>query len=531
MKKIIAIALASIVAVGFAGAQSPDEPEIRSASSAKVEFINYEGPHSAVDSAAAIRGIGVELAASLKAGTGSATAGNDARYAVIRAVDPSETGRFEADILVIGASAQVDHIRNLRLIISGYLETMHGYSRENARVLSVFITVYNAVHRCDTAYFGAKYKAVVLTYLSKENAGLSTRYDEWPGRSRIVIPLTSSGTAGEAKGPGVDTGTLSEKPVIDSMEKDNPDKGVEDRKGMVDIREGEIDDAKKAAEADRAAIAEEEKRIEAEKARLAGEKAALERDKAAAGTTGEEAAAGDPQSAELTKREAEIAAGEKEVAAGEKAVEEKKAAVTAAEAGTAAAEASVAAERADIAGDMKAAIAEEVAAKQEDARATILVVELVDPNAPYARLAMVNVDKGSFSKRSVVNTIRADSLMDAGGAYIAVAGKPVPGGAVRLVRLRKDSLEQEKESAVDVFPDTNLRMVGTELFAIVSEGGKYYLGSFDPATLTLNRRSSVEVSPFTWLGDSAKGFVVQKPDGGFAILGKADLKPVKEFAR
>ena len=78
-------------------------------------------------------------------------------------------GNKEADILFIGKDATVDHIKNLRRIISAYLSSAYGYSEKDADTLAVFITVYNAVYRGQYDVYNSKYKAVVVKNLSQDN--------------------------------------------------------------------------------------------------------------------------------------------------------------------------------------------------------------------------------------------------------------------------------------------------------------------------------------------------------------------------
>ncbi|HET7838428.1 MAG TPA: P83/100 family protein, partial [Rectinemataceae bacterium] len=168
--------------------------ELESAKNSKVVFVSYEGPPAKVESLAAIKGIGSALGAAAR--SGSLRAGAEARYAVIRVVDPTVKTGFDADIIVLGSDAQVDHIRNLRWIIAAYLSSAWGYSDADASLLATFVTVYNAVHRGDMGYIGSRYKPAVARELSPENAGLSTRYSDWPGKTRILIPLTEGATPG-----------------------------------------------------------------------------------------------------------------------------------------------------------------------------------------------------------------------------------------------------------------------------------------------------------------------------------------------
>ncbi len=257
----------------------PDRGEIESAKSSSVAFVNYEGPQSRIDSLAAIKGLGASLGIEMAAGGQVRSAGSAARYQVIRAIDPAVKVGLDADILILGPEAQVDHVRNLRWIIAGYLVSAWAYAQGDAYTLATFITVYNAVHRGDMKYFGSKYKAVVQKELSAETAGLALSYTEWPGKSRIVIPLSAGAAAGKLG--AVDTGVVSDKAVADSL-KGQPDKGVADRQALVDVKEREAAQAQADLDKKKADLAQAEKKLAEDRAKAEADRAALEAEKAAA---------------------------------------------------------------------------------------------------------------------------------------------------------------------------------------------------------------------------------------------------------
>ena len=260
MKRIIGFLFAAILLSISTFALEVDEPELRGTSTEQIEFINYTGPHKVIDSIAAIKAIGSTMGETIVPGQPS-TVGNRQKYFVVHAIDPSETSKLDADILFIGENATVDHIINLRRIISAYLSAAYKYSEKDADTLAVFITVYNAVYRGKYDVFSSKYKNVVMKNLSQNNCGLSTTYKEWPGRSEIVIPLfdVNGGLS------TVDTSVISDTTVVESMKEDE-DKNVDPRKDMVDLKEREAEEASdKAQEAQKKAVEEEKKLTETKK--------------------------------------------------------------------------------------------------------------------------------------------------------------------------------------------------------------------------------------------------------------------------
>ncbi len=263
------------------GALSPDQSELASAQNqaANIAFIDYVGPETRIQSAAQIRAIGSGLGSQMgRTGLASGRTGEDARYSVIRAVDSSVTQGFDADILILGPSIQVDKIRNLRTIIAGYLSAAWGYSTKDASTLAVYITVYNAVHRGDMDYFSAHYKAVVTKELSAENAGLSTRYNEWPGRTRILIPLSANAQSGKLG--AVETGTISDQQTTDNL-RTEPGKSVGERQDMTDLQQREVDERSGDLAAKNEDIDQRQAAVDQEKADIAAERAKLEEQKQA----------------------------------------------------------------------------------------------------------------------------------------------------------------------------------------------------------------------------------------------------------
>ena len=110
-RKFLASLIFAAGSVFFVSAQNVNERELRSAGDAStIVFENYEGPHSVIETAAAINSIGAGLGNQLKnAGTqSSGTFGANGKYTVIHAVDSSEQGKLDADIIIINPNATVE---------------------------------------------------------------------------------------------------------------------------------------------------------------------------------------------------------------------------------------------------------------------------------------------------------------------------------------------------------------------------------------------------------------------------------------
>ena len=535
-----------------------------------IEFINYTGPSATVSTAAEIRGIGSALSgAAVQTGTGGAvTAGSRSRYFLIHAVDPSTATGLDADILVIGADATVDHIDNIRRILSGYLSAAYGYTEKDAATLATFVTIYNAVYRGKIDIFKARYKPVVTGYLTAESVGLSVRYSDWPGKTQIVIPLSDPRLAGTIS--SINTTLLTDKAVVDKIREDGGD-GTQLRKDMVELKEDERDAAQKRAalaqeEAAAARAVEQQKKLEAEaagreaeKARKDAETAKKEADKAARDAeAAQQKAAASPEdvqaqneAAEKEKQAAEKAqtasgkqesAEQKSRAADSKAAEAQQAkeTVTRKEAEAAADQTladtkqkEAATERKEIATDVQKEVhrqeAEKKAAEQSALASSVpgYILRVVDGQSFVSELVLVNLNDGTEMKRSSLSLIRNRTIIDSGAGLIAIAGKKGGNAAVRLVLIDPNTLEMTAQGQDNIAESSMLIKSGNDYYAVIEQGsGSFVLGRFD-ANLAVKAKSSIAVQPYTAIQATDKGILVQDTSGKIVLLKASDLTQAK----
>ena len=300
MKRML-MYLCTLALTGAAFAIEVDQNELRQAENTPIEFINYTGPHTEIDSLRSIAEIGSALSGAAQRNH----AGDMNRYAVIHAVDAAVKTGLDADILIIGSAAKVDHINNLRVIIAAYLQGAYGYSEKDARTIAHFVTVYNAVYRGNLDSFKTKYKDIVLKNLSADKVGLALRYDEWPGKTQIVIPLSDQKYSGTLS--AIDTTSLSDKQVVEKM-REQDDKDLASRKDMIDLKERESDAAR-----ERAAVAQQEADAARKDADTKQKEAALAQEEA---DKSQAQAAQSKQDAEKARQDA--AAAQKQAAQSEK---------------------------------------------------------------------------------------------------------------------------------------------------------------------------------------------------------------------
>jgi len=476
---LIAVIIFTVVAVmGYAQVNRDELQDLP-----PVVFINYEGPHAKVDTREEIRQIGVGLGRLI---SGNTNAGTSNRYFVAHCVSGAEGNKIDADVFGLGVDTGVDHVRNLRVILQGYLQTAYNYSDKDALLLAEYITIYNAVYRGNWDYFTTRYKSVVMSNLTKEKVGLSIRYDEWPGRTLMVIPLGIGGLS------SVDTSTLTDKKVIEEMRKED-DQGIPQRKEMVNLLEREASKAEQQAKILRESIKEEERQ-------LAQERQKVQEEQKQGLITKEEAKEAEEK---IEKKTEEIEQKKEEVKQIEQVAEKKTE-----EAQT---------QRQEIAKDQQAAIA------QDTSGVYGVTIERTTP-VTMGRVLRLNPADGKEIKRSPLNLVHVRSVVIVGGRVLAIAGENKGQGAVRLVEINPSSLEMARQGNDDIKAGSLLWVNGNDLYAIVVdlEKNKYYIGRFN-TNLEVQAVSSVTVHPESTVLIQQGALLTQREDGSALLLNPADL--------
>lgn len=530
--KFVKFAIALLISLSTtAFALEVDENELKSTGTIDtVVFVNYTGPHAKIDSLSSIKKIGSDLGTVIAADPEKMTnTGAANKYSVIHAIDPSESGKLDADILLIGPNATVDHIKNLRYIIASYLSSAYGYSEQDAETVAVFVTVYNAVYRGNTEYFAKKYKNIVNSNLTADKCGLALNYKDWPGKSQIVIPLY------DVKGglSSVDTSVISDKEVVKHMQEDD-DKNVESRKQMVDIKEREAEEAtEKAQEAQKKAVEEQKKlqeekqktqevKKEAETAKKEAEQAKKVAEKNPNDKKAQEEAAKKQEVAE--EKQEELKAQEEKQAEQEEKTEEAK--ETAAEKQAVADKKTNEAqeERKEIAKDQQEVIEKAI---KDAATPAVYGMELTDEDQLLSTLIKVNSQNGQIIKTSPVTYIRNRTMFQAGENFIAIAGENKGNGAVKLVLLSPDTMEITAESNEIVHENSVLIQDGTDYYCVIQDGKNWVLAKYDQE-LTLNLKSPVPLMSSTPVSITEAGILVTGAKGYVKLLDKSDLTEISE---
>ncbi len=489
MKTLISALLLFVVPLALV-ALEVDREELESQITRAVEFENYQGPYERVDTIEAIRSIGAALAAGPR-GAGE-TADYFGRYQMIHAVDPEQPRGLDADILVILDGGRVDHIDNIRRILGAYLEQAYHYSASQAWRIAEFVTIYNAIYRGELDFFEGRYKPVVIENLSADNVGIAVRYSEWPGRTRLVTPLSSAAGPGEIG--SVDALALTDERVVEEL-RTRPDMALEERREMVDLAER--------------AIEEQEQRIEREAEQIAAEREAVEREREQIEqereTLGEQ---------ELEERERTVAEREEAIVEREEALERERDEVEIRID-------EVRERREEIAEDTRTVMERAPAALVEDIREVLFVQTRMRGGRPLGQLVIIDGETATVLRRSELDTLTSRRVERWANDHLVVAERD---GAARLVRVDSASLQPSTVGSAELFPESAVvpRPDRGEIFAVVRDGEGWYLGKFN-SSLALLERSSVRVDPFSYIAPAQDVVYVQRADGIIVGLSLDDL--------
>ena len=528
MKRFVLFSMLFLVFFSL-NALEVNQPELESVGKDTIEFINYTGPHTVINTKDEIAGIGSALGEKVAPNVANKyETGDNSKYYVIHAVDSSVTTGLDADILILGKNANVDHIKNLRSIISSYLVSAYGYSKADADTLAVFITVYNAVYRNDLDTYKSKYKEVVTKNLTKENCGISVNYKDWAGKTQLVIPLLNPVDGGLST---IDTTIISDSTVIESMQEED-ERGVDERKNLVDIKEREADVAQEEAkEAQKEATVakqevtkakEELKQVEEEK--KAVEKELEEAKEELAENPTDKKAQEAVKEAEKKVEEVEekveeaVAKVEEKVEEAEKKAEEAKEAQSFADKKLTEAQT----ERSEIATDQQKNIAD---AKAEAKMVTTYGLQLVDSSNLLSKLVFVDVETGKIVKSSPVQVIRNRSIVSTGNGFAAIAGDTGENQAIRLVILDSENLEIVSQTEEDVAPNAVLVSADNYLYTVVKSTSGFVVAKYSN-DLRLQAKSTLKVMETTPITVTDKGIVVTDSYGAVKLLSKSDLSTI-----
>ncbi len=501
MRKIFCLIIAFTALFGLFG--QVDRQELESFDYGGVEFRNYEGPHQKVDTIDQIRGIGFALTNREEGGRSRYFD----KYQILHLVDPDAEGLLNADVFILSASAGVDHIDNIRRILSSYLEGAYGYSRTDSELLARFVTYYNAVYRQNFDYFSGKYTPLVLGVLTAGKVGLSTRYEEWPGNTQIVIPLT-----GREGAPALETDTLTERDVIESLRQEE-DRSLDERKEMTELKEREIQAEEKAIEEDRQAVDQREKELAAEERTIAEEERRLDQAEEEGSLTSDEA---EEARQELEERREEVSEEVREV---QEAQEE----ITAREEAQEDRLEQIREEREQIAQDTRELQQPGAGAAAAPPAGIPFLTFRMDNGQRLGRLVLVNSESGDTLTRSTLDSIHTPGFLTHDGGYLVIAGEDSGNRIVGLVLLDAKTLTVTGSGDRRVSRYATVYPYQGSLYTVVDHQGRWVPGRFDK-DLKLTGLIDQEAAEYSYFGFDDGKILFQNARGAVVSLPLSDFR-------
>jgi hypothetical protein len=392
-------------------------------------------------------------------------------------------------------------------------------------LLARFVVYYNAVFRGNLPYFDGVYKTVVMRNVTADNAGIATKYTEWPGRTRMLVPLSTGAQKGSLAAVGA--GQLASPDVIKDLQT-QPGKALPERKDLTELQQRSIDQGQQQAQ-------EQQQQLDRDREALAAQQQALDQARQAAAQA--EAAAAAPGATDKDKEAAARAAAE--VRAQEQAVAQQAEKVRQGEQAAAQAQAQLAAEqqavqqqRAGIATDEQAIIKQQAA--QTPAAATtaaapgkVLFLYAVSGSPErLGKLVLIDRVSGKLLSQSDLNTVRGRTWVTLGSSIVVVAGATGGNAAVRLVSVDPSTLVVQQQGKDNLAPTSYIAASDTSAYAVLATSKGSFLGRFD-ASLALLAQSERAVDASTFIVVSGTEVFVQDTAGNILILDKDDLKEKK----
>ncbi|MCL2706512.1 MAG: hypothetical protein FWE72_09930 [Spirochaetaceae bacterium] len=512
MRKIILFCIPFIlIAASNLIAQGVDREELER-NIKEIEFINYQGPHEIIESRSAIMSIGSSLADIISSGSTQGSASG--RYRIMHLTDPSEADKKGADIFIIEPGAKVDHIRNLRLILAAYLSKMYKYNDKDAMLIAEFITYYNAVYRGNLSYFDNTYINKVMVNLSKENAGIDVNYKNWPGKTRLVIPLIG-GTGGK-----LDLFVIADKEVVDDLRKDD-EMGIDQRKKITELQEESIAGDKKVLVDKEESISKKEDLISQKESSVEQKEKELEQ-KRDSGSITESQAREEQKKIEDEKsaiaRDRQQLDTEKQDAEAQRKEIDKK-------------EDQIAASRESIVQDSNTVKDREANATSGDSMASKL--------AALKRVPFLRLDESSkdFLGRFVFYDLIEEKLLISEDAPV-VGGRlyiDIPAGYVLPVKndktsfvlavLSKEDLSPVLKSNEEVYSQTFLLHSDNKIYCTIKQSGKLLIGKYSH-DLKLEATSDIEAFADTFITSNSNFIIFQNKGKTITIVDKETLKTI-----
>ena len=187
-------------------------------------------------------------------------------FRITRVFNPEEDG-YGADTVEILPDARFGHINVIQRVLSGYLAESFQYGRADSQVLAQFLLYYNAKVKSSWKDISSRYSSSA-TAAAGNSPGISTRYQEWPGQTTILLPLKKSLVR-----PGETDLSHGE------VEKETHDATTEEKKDLNEVQERRKEDDLRKLDDKKREIQQEKKELKEENTQLKKEEQQIKEEK------------------------------------------------------------------------------------------------------------------------------------------------------------------------------------------------------------------------------------------------------------
>ena len=486
--KLMRILTVFVLLVGFSSASaqiSIAEKEVKLNGVAK--FTNYVGPVKQPYLVNDILGIGYYLASSFGTNGSSFAEG---RYAIKRVICFSNN-KYSADLFILGATMQANHVKTLMRIVGAYLEKQFSMKRIESDILAKYILNYNGIYRGNMEHVKSIYGPEVVLAVDPAKVGIALNYKNWPGNSEIIIPLNVSDLYGKNVGSrALYNSTLSNL-------RSKPDMGVDDREKMIQAQKDEV--AKKEAQL---AVKQQEQQREVDKTQ--GDISNLKKGEASAqrdidiAKKNDELSQKTNQASKLTAEAAKLNEEKKQIAKDESLLAKDKAAAN--------------------------------PSGQESGK-YIYYLKLAGAgrDVPLKQICSIDKDQNTFSRSQ--DGLAGQNILLSQGNVLVIYPAKLPKYSMTI--LDGDTFDIVKQSSQAVYSMTQLVQDGAFIYAVIEKDGKYFLGRFD-ADLNMKMASTGEIYKNSDIVISKDSILVTITEGSsrkVAAFKKDDLSLIKSFGK
>ncbi|TFH41385.1 MAG: hypothetical protein E4G96_05595, partial [Chrysiogenales bacterium] len=395
-----------------------------------------------------------------------------------------------------------------------------------------------------------RYKGVVMKHVTARNAGIALRWSDWPGSTKMLIPLSEGARDGKA-GP-VEPDIISDDRTIDSIRKD--DRHIEDRKKMTDLRERKLErDSRKIAE-EKKKRDDEKKAIDKKKDELAKKEEELKKQKEEAKRI-EDSEERKKKETGIKEKESKIEEEKKIIEKREEQSKEKEKTIlkkeeTIKKRGESIKKEKRRIEKDEIKRDIKKdpdearqkleEKAQELEKQEDRLRDSELdkniyagklyylkIKEYIEGGHYNNELYMINASTRKVMFKSPVKNICGNRYDVYSGGIVIITHKGSHTSGHNLTLVDKDTLEAKINGSDHVFWRSFIEIRDGFIYAILYDNGSHYLGRFDGG-LKLTAKSKERIDENTFISFWDDYIYINRGDKTIIVLKNADLTFIDE---